>query len=969
MRLFRSARPVRIAFGCRSAVALRCVALIAIVSLLAASRAAAQLPTPTLTRVFPPGGQQGTEVEVTISGANLEETRQLLFSHEGIAAKPKMAPPTAFRKEPKPIDNKFVVTIAADVPPGVYECRSVGLYGVSNPRGFAVGDRPEVNETGKNTSLTDAMEVELGSTINGQTGNDSFDTYKFSAKQGQRILVDCAAHRIDSRMDGTIALFNAAGEQIGFARDSNRFDPLLDFTAPTDGEYTVKVYDFTYRGGAEYFYRLSIHTGPYLDFIFPPAGTPGSKNQYTLYGRNLPGGEATDLVTAGGAPLDQLKVEVQLPAEIDKRRQATGGLFEPRDVGIDGYEYRLETPEGTSNPVLIGFATAPPVSEKEPNNESTAAQELNPPCEIAGQFYPQRDSDWFQFDAQKGDEYWIEVISQRLGLSTDPFLLVQKVKVNEEGEESVSDVSESDDYDPKFGNPTFDRPTSDPQYRFSVPEDGTYRILVRDLFGGNGSYPQHVYRLSVRKAEPDFRLVATLRWIHEKDKNKLLTWHPVLRKGGTAAIEVQVYARDGFKEPITLEADGLPEKVTCPSVTVGPGQKKAVLLLGAAEDAPTWTGPIKIVGKAKLDEKEIVREASGSCVMWDKANQNDYTFARMTRNIVLSVVEDKAPVRAEWASERKVDTARAGKVSLNLKVAREEGVKGDLKLDPQGLPKEIKAGSVTVKNDAGEGKLDITVDPKAKPGTYTLYLVGTSKFPFRRNPQAVKRAEEAKKNIDEVIQQLTEENKKAQEALKAAQKAVADAKNAVNAAKDDGAKTAAAAKQKEAEDALAKAGAAAKKAEADLKAAQDEQKRLDKEVKDLTNAAKPKDLDVYAQTLPVTLHVLPAPIELASAAPSGAVKQGAQGEIAVSVKRLLGYEDPIELTAGLPKNVKGVSIGKASLGKGQSDGKLEVKANEQATPGTHQVTISATVKYNGQNLKVEQNVPLQVEAVKKEEKK
>ena len=43
-------------------------------------------------------------------------------------------------------------------------------------------------------------------------------------------------------------------------------------------------------------------------------------------------------------------------------------------------------------------------------------------------------SDWFTFEAKKGDAYWIEVISQRLGLVTDPFVLVQRVTKNEKGE-------------------------------------------------------------------------------------------------------------------------------------------------------------------------------------------------------------------------------------------------------------------------------------------------------------------------------------------------------------------------------------------------------------------------------------------------------------------------------------------------------------------------------------------------------
>jgi hypothetical protein len=43
-------------------------------------------------------------------------------------------------------------------------------------------------------------------------------------------------------------------------------------------------------------------------------------------------------------------------------------------------------------------------------------------------FYPAADVDTFEFTAKKGETWWVEVASERLGLNTDPFVLVQQVK-------------------------------------------------------------------------------------------------------------------------------------------------------------------------------------------------------------------------------------------------------------------------------------------------------------------------------------------------------------------------------------------------------------------------------------------------------------------------------------------------------------------------------------------------------------
>ena len=89
----------------------------------------------------------------------------------------------------------------------------------------------------------------------------------------------------------------------------------MDFTAPVAGKYIVQIHDLMYRGGPEYFYRLTVAETPHIDAIFPPAGLPGSKGKYTLFGRNLPGGTSSDLQGEDGKPMEKLDDEIELPAD------------------------------------------------------------------------------------------------------------------------------------------------------------------------------------------------------------------------------------------------------------------------------------------------------------------------------------------------------------------------------------------------------------------------------------------------------------------------------------------------------------------------------------------------------------------------------------------------------------------------------------------------------------------------------
>jgi hypothetical protein len=840
--------------------------------LLPVGSAWAQLPVTQLTSVFPPGAKPGSTVEVTLGGNDLEDVVRLVFSHPGITAAAKMSTPSDFEKTPKPVPNQFTVTVAGDVPPGTYEATAIGRFGMSNPRTFTIGTLNELTDTAGNSTADKPLDVPVGSLVNGRVDQNTYDYLKLTLKQGERVLIDCAAERLDSRLDATLVLLNSAGREIARCRDGVGQDPVLDFTAPAEGVYTLKLFDAVYGGGPEYFYRLSVSSAPFVDFVFPPSGPAGSNNTYTIYGRNLPGGQPADGLMLAGVPLQKMQANIQLPGdEAGKSQLAVIGAVDPRRAWQDAVEFRLATPQGPANPVAVYIAkTAATAVEQEPNNEPAQATKVTLPVELAGQFYPNRDVDCYQFDAKKGETWWIEVMSHQLGLDSDPAFTLFRVTKNDKGEEQASEITQADDSQERQGRQQrdFDTSNDDPSFKFAVPEDGTYRLLVRDQFGDSRKDPSYVYRLAIRPAEPDFRLLAYCDKPAQgqQDQNQTRIEPLTVRKGGTTCLSVIVNRRDEFAGEITVSIEGLPDGVTCPGAVIGGDVKQGALVIAATEGAPAWSGPIKVVARSKVGDREIVREARYATVVWGTQNrQNQPPEFRLTRSLQLGIVDkDVEPALVQIGEDKVWETSLGGNIEIPITLTRRGDYKESIKLTADGLPEQIKPKEVNFGGDAKSGKFELQLNQQnIKPGAYTFYMRGETKRKYVRNPEAIPAIEAEQKATTELLAQLGEAVKVATTAKDAATKAAQDTAAAAKTAeqkkaeaasnvkaKTDTAKQAAdkltqakeAATKDAANQGLADAAKAAESAAAEAAAAQkkaeDELAAADKALADAQAAAK-----------------------------------------------------------------------------------------------------------------------------------
>jgi hypothetical protein len=660
----------------------------------------AQLQIPRLNSIFPCGGKQGTTLECVLAGSELNDASGLYFSHPGITAQP--AGP-----------GKFKVAVAKDVPVGPYDVRVITPLGLSNFRAFVVGDLPEVQEKEPNNEPIQAQRVSLPVVINGRMdGGADVDYYVFAAKKGQRILINCWAWRLDSQLDGTLQLYDPKGKELAYSGDYYGRDPFIDFTAPEDGDYTVKIWDFVYSGGSDFFYRLHIGSLPHIDAVIPAALKPGSKNTVTIYGRNLPGGKPAPGMEIQGRPLEMIMREIDAPADLAHALNLrTGEAIRPSQSSLDGMAYRLITPEGSSNPIFLAFTNYPILVEKEPNNDRESAQRLPIPCDVTGSFSPIGDKDCYTFLAKKGEKLIIEIFGQRQSGLIDPLV----TGFDPKGKRIFTG---DNGFGRNIGQIRFTTNTRDVRWEFTPPADGIYAVQVRDHYYQQRGSMRFIYRLCIRRPEPDFRLIVVPN--HEVQPDAT-----VVGRGGRHWMDVLAFRNDGFDEPICIEATNLPPGVACDPVVIGPGKTSAPLVFSATKDAPLGHAAIRVTGKATIDGALTTRVARGGGLTWQTTNTPG--IARMADSIVLAVRNSVPFVLTATPSATKVHAG--DKVSIRVQVGRADSWNENVQLAGLDLPQGSNLPLAMVAKGSGEAKVELTLPPNLKPGTYSFCVSGAGQAP------------------------------------------------------------------------------------------------------------------------------------------------------------------------------------------------------------------------------------------------
>jgi hypothetical protein len=666
-----------------------------------ATYAWADLPTTRLDRIVPLGGSAGTSLDVQISAADADEAKQLVFDHPGLKAE-------WLEK------GKFKITITPDVPEGTYDVRLLGPYGLSNPRLFAVSHGlTDVPEKEPNDVPAAAQPAAINTAVAGTSDGNGQDLYRLAVRQGQRLTIDCQATKLDSEIDACLSLMAADGAVLATSSDYHGRDPLIDFIAPTDGEYLVDVHDLSYRGGLPY--RLIVSDGPYVENVFPRAVEPGKAVELVALGRNFGTAGQHSTWKIDERPLDEFRFTITPPPA----GEAFGFyrfIDHPSDHSVlptaatctlDGFQVRVPVGEGANPPVTLMYAAGPVTLEHEPNDSLDQPQPATLPLTISGRFDRPRDADWFEITPSEQGRYDIQAYSERIAGHADPYVVVVDDKGNR--------MTELDDFGHRVN--AFDGHLRDPVGFVDLQAGRKYRLMVQDRYSRGGVRYQYV--LTVHRSQPDFHVAA----IHGVNPGPagINIW-----RGGATWLDLVIHRQDGFGEPITVTAEGLPPGMHAAEVKI-PNDTRSPLVLWADADALLWNGNVKLIASGKRGDEVLRRDVRPYTRVW---KDGDGTSQPM-RDLQVAIV-DKAPYSLRAAPDNPTVEMNS---KLNLKITAERlwpECQAAIKVIGLGLPGGFQFSEREIAGGQNEGSFDLQVG-NMRPGEYTMTLLGQAQVPIKKD--------------------------------------------------------------------------------------------------------------------------------------------------------------------------------------------------------------------------------------------
>ena len=481
--------------------------------------------SPFIQSIFPRGGRQGAEVEISIQGKYLGGAYEIRFSGTGVAGKVLDASESQVN---------VLVNISPDAPVGRRDLR------VLTPRGsfvqvFEVGGLPEQIEVEPNDDWSKASLLSLPVVVNGRISAGDYDHFRIRASAGQVLVFDLNSSRNGTRFDAVLSILDEKGQEVA-SQDDYYFDkdPHLEHRFAQPGEYVVRVNGFREAGSPFSEYRLLMGELPSLSYVFPAGAQRGKSLELMMAGSNL---EKVDALLLDHAPVQaeitkksplQFKVRMHVPANLE-----TG--FYPLSVRVGGVEIPNSLTFAISDDREIALA----------EDARTEPLLVEPPLVINGRIRQPKQADSFWIDARAGEQYTFEGLAMRLGNFLDPALIVY--------DSSGSVVAYLDETAPNG----FDKepPSLDFYFVHTFERDGRYRIEMRDA--GLRGRDDFVYRLSFSRANPSFEV-------------SVLTNQLTVLPGQPSQLPVRVRRLGGWNTPIEVSVEGLPEGVSSKKMLAAP---------------------------------------------------------------------------------------------------------------------------------------------------------------------------------------------------------------------------------------------------------------------------------------------------------------------------------------------------------------------------------------------------------------
>ncbi len=501
----------------------------------------------SLGYLYPSGGQVGTTVEIEAGGLNINKATKVLFSHEGISAEIEPIMESAAKKRkrrrlndqssPQLADRvKLRITIAADVPCGMYDLRLQGVSGVSNMLPFEVASYPNFVESNRASQRNPNRVTSLPAVLCGYVTPGGVDYFNFEGEKGQTIvatvkarqMVTYIADAVPGWFQPVLKIVDSEGREVAYSDDyHHNVDPVIITTLPKNDNYTVIIHDAIYRGREDFNYRIHLGVIPFVTGRYPAYGTVGKSVKQQLEGVNL------------GATTAKIKV----------KKAGYNSLTFTNDIGTSDAVSFYALPKGVKH-------TQTPKEGAVLNVESAISDSLTSSAKVKR----------YTINAQMREPIIVELIGRRNGSRIDAVMRLKDCygKV----------VAKKDDTeDPLQGMMTFH---ADPVLKYTPKRSEVLILEVEDLYQGYGK--DYHYLLWRHRQMPTFNAFVAPANI-------------TVPAGGTATFRVDITGK--VKRPANLIVEGLPEGFTTSSLNIR-GSKRWNVSITAPKDAEVERFPIVV---------------------------------------------------------------------------------------------------------------------------------------------------------------------------------------------------------------------------------------------------------------------------------------------------------------------------------------------------------------------------------------
>jgi hypothetical protein len=598
--------------------------------------------------VKPAGLTVGTSGRLEFAGKSLETASAVVGLPAGAAAKVLSAEPARVVVE---------VCVPANAVAGVYKVALKSARGTSPAVNFVVDPFPGMAEQEPNDSRGTARPVLLPASISGALDRmGDIDHFAFELKAGSELGVEVLSDAIGSKLSPVVALLDGNGRVVAEGVGS------LGFVGTAAGTYVLRLRDAEYRGGPDFAYRLHLGDLPVVTDVFPLGLSRGSTAEVAVRGANLGGLTGVPVAVPANAEIGS---KVAVPVKVGDRRVL--GL---KSVVVGEFAEVLEREPGddpaaaTAMPVpgtaqgridragdfdVFRFSAKKGVPLIVEVNAARLGSPLDSYLEIldakgapvgravlrcrAMTYTVLRDHDsnntgirvenWSELAVNDHMYVGTELLRIRaLPRNPDDDMIFFSVRGRRVGRLDTTptfqalgtplykvDVFPPGTNFPPNGMPIFrlnfvndDGPPGsgrDSRLTFDPPADGDFFVRISDVHGRGG--PAFAYRLTVRPPRPDFTVTAG----------------PVaarVYKGGAVPVSVNVDRLDGFDGRIDLKIENVPAGFSVPlhGNVAGADLSTAFALFaeGKAAAPPAGAPPMKVVARAVIDGREVVREAA-----------------------------------------------------------------------------------------------------------------------------------------------------------------------------------------------------------------------------------------------------------------------------------------------------------------------------------------------------------------------